>query len=104
MGPNGTQSRCVKSLRDGRGILWFRIFQIEVFLCIDIEFRKVILGMICFYTKRILVKNLMEFEVKFGHFLHFASKMKVVHVLKQEKVVFRERFRAKVENDTFDSF
>ena len=38
----------------------------------------------------------MEFEVKFGHFLHLASEMKVMHVFKAKKVAFRERNCEKV--------
>ena len=41
-----------------------------------------------------------ELASKFCHFSHLSSKMKVNHAFKAKKEAFRERFCAKVENDS----
>ena len=84
MGPNGTQSRCVKSLRDGRWNFTVLAFQIEGFLCIEIESKKT------FSENAKIILCSLFYDVYgderqiWDPFSHFASKMKVIHVLKQK--------------------
>ena len=102
MGPNGTQSRCVKSLRDGRwDFTVLAFFRSKGFLCIEIESKKT-------FSENAKIIPCSPFYDVYGDerqnwdpFSHFASKMKVIHVFKAKNVAFRVNFRAKVENDSF---
>ena len=91
MGPNGTQSRCVKSLRDGR---WN--FTVLAF------FRSK-----AFYASRLSPKShffttCTAMSVKIGTLFHtLRPKWKLYTFLKQKNVAFRVNFRAKVKNDSF---
>jgi len=79
----------------------FGIFQIEGFLCIEIESKKT------FSENAKMIPCSLFYDVygderqNWDPFSHFASKMKVIHVFKAKNVAFRVKFRAKVENDSF---
>ena len=102
MGPNGTQSRCVKSLRDGRwNFTVLRFSRSKAFYASRLSpkrrFRKTQKWFrIHFFT------TCTAMSVKIGTLFHtLRPKWKLYTFSKQKNVAFRVNFRAKVKNNSF---
>ena len=105
MGPNGTQSRCVKSLRDGRwDFTVLAFFRSKAFYASRLSpkrrFRKTQKWFrVHFFT------TCTAMSVKIGTPFHtLRPKWKLYTFVTEKSVAFRVNFRAKVKMNHFDSF
>ena len=105
MGPNGTQSRCVKSLRDGRwDFTVLAFFRSKAFYASRLSPERRCRENLKIFPCSLFYDVYGDERQNWDPFSHFASKMKVIHVFKAKNVAFRVIFRAKWKMTHFDSF
>ena len=73
----------------------------EVILCVEIESRKTIREIVIFQPVLTFYDVYGDECQNFGHFSHSQPEMKVKHVFKAKKVVFRERNHEKTQKLIF---